>query len=87
MSHSIHDTPSRVFSDDCSECVSRSETIEGLATMDREYLELLAVLAAEAPNGPKPFDASWADMKAVDNLRLAGRLVYRSGITAETSGA
>ncbi len=87
MSHGHHDLPRRVLGDDCQECVQRSMTIEGLAALDDGNLRKLAELAAELQDGivGKPGDISWADMKAVGNLRLAARLTYRSGITEHTA--
>ena len=86
MSHGHHDLPRRVLGDDCEECVQRSMTIEGLASLDDSNLRKLAEFAVELKDTSHDItDASWADMKAVGNLRLAARIVYRSGITEHTA--
>ncbi len=90
MSHGPHELPRRVLGDDCQECVSRSLDLNGLSQLDDNNLKELAVLADELKlsdleMGPSAFDASWADFKAVDTLRLAARIVYRSGITEHTA--
>ena len=92
MSHGPHELPRRILGDDCDECVERSQRIEGLAALDDHNLRKLSELAAEVVADPygedtpqTSFGASRADMKAVDNLRLAARLTYRSGITEHTA--
>lgn len=82
--HDRHVLPRRVLGDDCAECRSRAETIEGLAHLDPHNLAKLAWLAQQAKTD-RPVDASDADMRAVDNLRLAARIVYASGISEETA--
>jgi hypothetical protein len=93
MSHGYHKKPRRVLGDDCKECVSRAQTIRGLVVLDPENLAKLAALAAEVKADPygedtpqASFGASYADMKAVDNLRSAARIVFASGITKEIAG-
>jgi len=88
MTHAVHEKPRRIFGDDCEECVERAKTLPGLGYLDEFNIRALADLAAEVEADPygedtpqKSFGASYADMKAVENLRLAGRLVFRSGIT------
>ena len=90
MSHGHHDLPRRIFGDDCEECVERAKTLPGLGYLDDSNIRKLADLAAEVRANPYgedtpqlSFGASYADMKAVDNLRLAARIVFRSGITEE----
>ncbi len=92
MSHAYHHEPRRIFGDDCEECVKRASTIRGLASLDPENIRKLADLAAEVKADPygedtpqASFDASYTDMKAVDNLRLAARIVFKSGITEEVA--
>ena len=84
-----HDLPRRVLGDNCDECVERSLTIEGLASLDNSNLQKLAELAAEmdtTPHArPQELGASYADAKAVENLRLAARLTYRSGISPDVA--
>ena len=88
MSHAYHELPKVVLGDDCEECVERSQTIEGLASLDEVNLRRLVSLVAEMPRGrfggvvmEQPSHASKADMRAVENLRLAARIVFASGIT------
>jgi hypothetical protein len=90
MSHEYHEKPRRILGDDCEECVGRAQTIERLRFLDDGRLHKLADLAAEVRADPygedtpqASFGASHADMKAVGNLRLAARIVYKSGITEE----
>lgn len=93
MSHSPHLLPRRILGDDCEECVSRAMDLNGLSQLDDTNIEKLADLAAEKMviNGglglvrPQEIGASYADMKAVETLRLAARIVYRSGITEEVA--
>ncbi len=88
MSHGPHELPRRVLGDDCQECVQRSMTIEGLAALDDGNLRKLAELAAELSIeriDRREAGVSHADEKAVENLRLAARLTYRSGITEEVA--
>ena len=91
MVHSAHQLPRRIFGDDCDECVQRASTIEGLQWLDSQNIIRLGDLAAEIGvdatdmEFSKPDDASWADMKAVDNLRFAARIVFASGITEEVA--
>jgi len=66
--------------------VLRSKSVEGLAALDDSNLRRLAELAAELNQTRSDInDASWADMSAVDNLRLAARIVFRSGIEEHTA--
>ncbi len=88
MVHGPHLRPCRIFADDCEECVERSSTIEGLMWLDSTNILKLGDLAEEvrssAPHLVSP-PMSDADIRAVENLRLAGRIVYRSGITEEVA--
>ena len=89
MTHGHHDKPRRILGDDCDECVGRSKNIEGLVRLDPFNIHKLARLAAEL-HGRGPIDTpppgfSHADIRAIDNLRLAGRLVFASGITSEVA--
>lgn len=90
MMHAIHERPRVVFGDECNECVSRSYSIEGLAQLDEENLAKLGALAAQAAQlrrrwggSMRPLGASYSDMRAIETLRLAARVVYGSGITEE----
>lgn len=92
MTHAIHQTPRRIFGDDCDECVERASSIPRmLSGLDSSNKRTLGALAAElhtrAKNGDlsKPDNVSWADLKAVENLRFAARLVFASGITEEVA--
>ncbi len=92
MSHEFHELPRRIFGDDCEECVERASTIAGLGALDSTNIRKLASLAVETKAGnysgdlgDSPSGSSRADMKAVDNLRLAARIVFRSGITEEVA--
>ena len=89
MSHAYHELPRIVLGDDCDECVERSRTLEGLASLDEINLRRLALFSAELKASSDPYDkpahASHGDMRAVDNLRLAARIVFKSGITEETA--
>lgn len=82
MSHAYHELPRRIFGDDCEECVGRSSTIEGLSALDSSNIKKLGDLAAEIhrADGTVP-NLSNADVRAVENLRFAARIVLRSGIT------
>lgn len=85
MTHAYHQLPRVVLGDDCEECRRRASDIEGLASLDAGNLRLLGELANDLAVGrPRP-DASTADMRAVENLRLAARIVYESGITEEAA--
>ncbi len=91
MTHGHHDLPRRIFGDDCEECVERSSSIAGLAELDSTNIAKLGDLAAELSAMKRSgkwddvhymaAEVSYADEKAVENLRLAGRIVFRSGIT------
>ncbi len=87
MSHAVHQKPRRVLGDDCDECVERSKTIQGLAALDSHNMAKLAELATELKKEGRllrpPDGISYSDMRAVANLRLAGRIVFKSGITEE----
>lgn len=88
--HAPHQLPRRVLGDDCDECVKRSNSIEGLASLDDGNLRKLSELASEqhaygAGGMADRFGASNADMNAVENLRLAARIVYRSGISSDVA--
>ena len=92
MVHAVHVQPRRILGDDCEECVERAKSVQGLATLDHTRIRLLASLAAEVKAGgfsgdpdDRPPECSSADMKAVDNLRMAARVVFASGITEEVA--
>jgi hypothetical protein len=88
MSHAVHELPRRIFGDDCEECVERASTIRGLTALDGHNIVKLGDLAREIyRSGGKvvPAGVSFADEQAVENLRLAGRVVFASGITEETA--
>ena len=90
MSHSPHLLPRRILGDDCEECVSRAGTLNGLSQLDDTNLAKLADLAVEKHTAssllrPQELGASYADMKAVETLRLAARIVDRSGIDMEVA--
>ena len=92
MTHAVHQTPRRIFGDDCNECVERANSIPRmLSGLDSSNKRRLGVLATElhtrVENGDlsKPDDVSRADLKAVDNLRTAARLVFASGITEKVA--
>ncbi len=90
MSHSPHLLPRRVLGDDCDECVGRSFDLNGLSQLDDGNLRKLAGLAADKQRigfvtNPNQLGASYADMKAVETLRLAARIVDISGISMEVA--
>ena len=88
MTHAPHQGTRRVLGDDCDECVARANDLNGLSQLDGHSLRELANLAAQASGkyaDPKTFGASHADMKAVETLRLAARIVYRSGIDPDVA--
>lgn len=90
MSHVYHELPRVVLGDDCEACLRRAKTIEGLAGLDTQNLQTLAGLAYVMNLGPEGgfYDSakvSDSDRRAVDNLRLAARIVFASGITEETA--
>ena len=88
MSHGYHDLPRRIFGDDCEECVERASTIPGLAELDSTNIVKLGDLAAELSIeriDRREAGVSYADEKAVENLRLAARIVFASGITEEVA--
>lgn len=92
MSHALHEGVRRVLGDDCEECVARSKDLNGLSRIDTDRLRKLAELATEIKADPygadtpqASFGASYADRKAVETLRLAGRIVYRSGIDPDVA--
>ena len=88
MSHGYHRKPRRIFGDDCEECVERASTIAGLAGLDSTNIVKLGHLAAELSIeriDRREAGVSYADEKAVENLRLAARIVFASGITEEVA--
>ena len=93
MTHGHHDLPRRIFGDDCEECRQRASTIAGLAELDSANIVKLGDLAAEmdrarsstTPLGRLVSNLSITDQKAVENLRLAARLVFASGITEKVA--
>ena len=90
MTHGPHTTPRRVLGDDCQECRSRANDLYGLSQLDDRNIAKLANLAvdmAAMTNLVRPQDigASYADMIAVNTLRLAARIVFTSGITEKVA--
>ena len=91
MSHAVHQLPRRILGDDCDECVSRSKDLYGLSQLDTGRLRKLAELALEfhanpgTDDQPQELGASYADRNAVETLRFAARIVYRSGIDPEVA--
>ncbi len=93
MSHAIHNLPRRIFGDDCEECVERASDIMRLSSLDSDNIVKLGDLAAEMAQhrakfkavGSRPPGVSYADVRAVQNLRLAARIVFASGITKEVA--
>ncbi len=88
MTHGHHDLPRRIFGDDCKECVDRASTVEGLAELDSTNIVKLGHLAAELSDeriDRREAGVSYTDEKAVENLRLAGRIVFASGITEKVA--
>lgn len=94
MSHTIHEGPHRVFADNCEECIERTNLgLNGLTQLDHENLLRLAILARDKreyfreeghnPTNPRELGASYADMRAVETLRLAARIVFASGINLD----
>ena len=92
MTHAVHQSPRRIFGDDCEECVERAKTLPGLGYLDDSNIRKLGDLAVEVranlygeDTPQESFGASRADMKAVDNLRQAARIVFASGISEEVA--
>lgn len=87
MSHAIHKLPRRILGDDCEECVERSKDIARLSSLDSSNIVKLGDLAKEMTlhRGDWPPEVSYADARAVENLRLAARIVFASGITEEVA--
>ena len=90
MTHGPHTTPRRVLGDDCHECRSRANDLYGLSQLDDTNIAKIADLAAEKKAmtnlvRPQDIGASYADMIAVNTLRLAARIVFTSGITEEVA--
>ena len=87
MSHGHHDLPRRIFGDDCEECVERASSIPRLAELDSTNIVKLGDLAAELHEARPALSArvSYSDERAVENLRLAARIVFASGITEEVA--
>ncbi len=78
MSHRYHgDLRGIVLRDGCDECEGRAATLIGI---DDGNLRLLGVLAQKSAP-----EMGFADHKAVDTLRLFGRIVFRSEITEEVA--
>lgn len=83
MSHDYHgDLKGVVLRDGCEECEDRASRLDGLASLDDHDLWTLANMAHLERLGT-PLTLSNADHRAIDNLRLMGRIVFRSGITEE----
>lgn len=95
MTHAVHEKPRIVLGDDCEECLSRAERgLDGLAELDETNLRRLASIAEaklEARRAgdpivrPSQIGASYADMRATETLRLAARIVEKSGIDPEAA--
>lgn len=92
MTHAPHLLPRLVLGDDCEECVARAQSLEGLAQLDELSLARLGVLAHQVADLRRAGRAykltaslgvSNADLRAVEILRLAARLVHAAGITEE----
>ncbi len=87
MSHSVHQLPRRIFGDDCEKCVERASSIPRMISgLDAQNKLKLGALATEVYRDHidfhnKPDDISWADLRAVDTLRMAARLVFATGIS------
>lgn len=78
MSHSLHDGAGLVLFDGCEECRIRSGSIVRLSELDDTNLKRLASLARH-----RPPEMGANDRRAVEALRLGGRIVFASGITEE----
>jgi hypothetical protein len=88
MSHAPHQAPRRILGDDCEECVSRAGSIEKLSELDSSNIRRLGDLAAELSEeriDRREAGVSYSDERAVENLRLAARIVFASGITEEVA--
>lgn len=90
MSHGPHEGTRRVLGDDCEECLGRATTLNGLAQLDEGNLQKLAELAADKKRlgfivRPSQLGASYADMRAIETLRLMARIVDKSGIEMEVA--
>lgn len=86
MSHALHKLPRVIFGDDCEECRERAASIKRLSALDSMNLRKLGALANSGyENGVLPAEASIADEQAVENLRLAARIVFASGIREEAA--
>ncbi len=91
MTHAPHQGVRLVLDDDCEECVSRSKDLYGLSQLDNGNLRKLGGLAHAihvnpgSEDAPQELGASYADRNAVETLRLAARIVYRSRITEEVA--
>lgn len=87
MTHTPHELPRRILGDDCEECRSRSGTLDGLSHLDDGNIRKLGDLAAEIKTDGVTAESgiSTADWNAVETLRLAARIVFRSGITEEVA--
>ena len=93
MTHAPHPEAEirRVLGDNCEECLARSKDLNGLSQLDNSNLRKLAELAKEIHDfqgtlrRPQELGASYADRQAVETLRLAARIVFRSGITEKVA--
>lgn len=82
MTHRYHgDLVGIVLYDGCDECEARARDWGWMSAIDNNNLKTLAQLAEFGPD--KTEVMSWADRKAIDNLRYMGRVVFASGITEE----
>jgi hypothetical protein len=80
MSHRYHgDLVGLVLRDGCEECEERADSILGLTALDSTNIRRIATMARMKPDE----GMSLADDRAVSWLRLAGRIVFASGITEE----
>ncbi len=87
MTHGRHQGRHQIFADDCEECIERASTIAGLASLDAKNIKKLGDLAFESRllSGVATPPMSLADAKAIENLRLAARIVFASKITEEVA--
>lgn len=78
MSHDPHDhLKGIVLFDGCFECESRAgKGLDGLFELDESSLRILATYSG--PGQRESSVLSYADRKAIDTLRAAGRVVFRS---------
>ena len=82
MSHAYHgNLNGTVLKDGCDECEARVK-LPGMSSLDDANLQRLAVLATRDHVIPLTTpEISHAEIVAIENLRLMGRIVFASGIT------